>query len=219
MAGGLRDVFLLKDFTLLSGFLAIWITVTLGNLILHKYNLSALSQPVAHSQYLWSFLGMAAVGWGSILLGGCPLRQLILAGEGNGDSAVTVLGMLVGAAVSHNFSLQPGLRGRGRHLRHRRHRHQRQSRCAPLLRHPAGGGPDPPAGKGGEGMIDTRGYSCPTPVILVQKAVKSGAPAELEVLADAMVAVENITRYARSQGYTTTVTPDGEDYRLTLKKG
>ena len=105
MAGGLRDVFLLKDFTLLSGFLAIWITVTLGNLILHKYNLSALSQPVAHSQYLWSFLGMAAVGWGSILLGGCPLRQLILAGEGNGDSAVTVLGMLVGAAVSHNFSL------------------------------------------------------------------------------------------------------------------
>ena len=105
MAGGLRDVFLLKDFTLLSGFLAIWITVTIGNLILHKYDLSALSQPVAHSQYLWSFLGMAAVGWGSILLGGCPLRQLILAGEGNGDSAVTVLGMLVGAAVSHNFSL------------------------------------------------------------------------------------------------------------------
>ena len=68
-------------------------------------------------------------------------------------------------------------------------------------------------------MIDTRGYSCPTPVILVQKAVKNGAPAEIEVLADAMVAVENITRYARSQGYTTTVTPDGEDYRLTLKKG
>lgn len=53
----------------------------------------------------------------------------------------------------------------------------------------------------------------------MQKAVKNGAPAELEVLADAMVAVENITRYARSQGYRATVTPDGEDYRLTLKKG
>ena len=48
---------------------------------------------------------MALAGWGSILLGGCPLRQLILAGEGNGDSAVTVLGMIVGAAVSHNFGL------------------------------------------------------------------------------------------------------------------
>ena len=48
---------------------------------------------------------MAAAGWGSILLGGCPLRQLILAGEGNGDSAVTVLGMMVGAALAHNFGM------------------------------------------------------------------------------------------------------------------
>lgn len=105
MAGGLRDVILLKDFTLLSGFLAIWITCTVGNLILGNYNLSAVSQPIAHSQYLWSFLGMALAGWGSVLLGGCPLRQLILAGEGNGDSAVTVLGMITGAAIAHNFGL------------------------------------------------------------------------------------------------------------------
>lgn len=105
MAGGLRDAFLLRDFRLLSGFLAIWVAVTVGNLILGNYNLSALSQPVAHTQYLWSFLGMALAGWGSILLGGCPLRQLILAGEGNGDSAVTVLGMVVGAATAHNFGL------------------------------------------------------------------------------------------------------------------
>ena len=105
MVGGLRDVFLLKDYTLLTGFLAIWVTVTIGNLILGNYNLSAVSQPVAHSQYLWSFLGMALAGWGFILLGGCPLRQLILAGEGSGDSAVTVLGMIIGAAVAHNFGL------------------------------------------------------------------------------------------------------------------
>ena len=105
MAGGLRDAFLIRDFTLLAGFLAIWATVTVGNLILGNYNLSMLSQPVAHSQHLWSFLGMALAGWGSILLGGCPLRQLILAGEGNGDAAVTVLGMIVGAAAAHNFGL------------------------------------------------------------------------------------------------------------------
>ncbi len=105
MAGGLRDAFLLRDFTLLSGFLAIWTTVTVGNLLLGSYDLSAASQPIAHSQYLWSFLGMALAGWGSILLGGCPLRQLILAGEGNGDAGVTVLGMVVGAAVAHNFGL------------------------------------------------------------------------------------------------------------------
>ena len=53
----------------------------------------------------FNLLGMVLVGWGSVLLGGCPLRQLILAGEGNGDSAVTVFGMIVGAAFAHNFKL------------------------------------------------------------------------------------------------------------------
>ena len=48
---------------------------------------------------------MVLVGWGSVLLGGCPLRQLVLAGEGNGDSTVTVFGMVVGAALAHNFGL------------------------------------------------------------------------------------------------------------------
>ena len=72
MAGGMRDAVMLRDFRLLSGFLAIWVTVTIGNLIQGSYDLSALSQPVAHSQHLWSALGMALVGWGSILLGGCP---------------------------------------------------------------------------------------------------------------------------------------------------
>ena len=76
-----------------------------GNLVTNKFNLGFTGQPVAHSDHLWSFLGMALVGWGSVLLGGCPLRQLILAGSGNGDSAVTVLGMIVGAAFSHNFGL------------------------------------------------------------------------------------------------------------------
>ena len=63
------------------------------------------AQPVAHTDGLWNFLGMVSVGFGSVLLGGCPLRQLILAGEGNSDSAITVLGMFVGAAFAHNFGL------------------------------------------------------------------------------------------------------------------
>ena len=41
----------------------------------------------------------------SVILGGCPLRQLILAGEGSTDNAVSVLGLLVGATISHNSSL------------------------------------------------------------------------------------------------------------------
>lgn len=34
MAGGIRDAVMLRDFKLLSGFLAIWGTVTIGNLVL-----------------------------------------------------------------------------------------------------------------------------------------------------------------------------------------
>lgn len=105
MAGGIRDTVMFKDFNLLSGFLAIFVTVLVGNLILKQFNPTAAVQPVAHHDYVWSFMGMVLVGWASTLLGGCPLRQLILAGEGSGDSAITVFGMLTGAAIVHNFGL------------------------------------------------------------------------------------------------------------------
>lgn len=105
MVGGIRDVMLFRDGTLLYGFVAIFVTVLVGNLILGSFHPGFASQPVAHSSQLWNLLGMVIVGWGSVLLGGCPLRQLILAGEGNGDCAVTVFGMVFGAALAHNFSL------------------------------------------------------------------------------------------------------------------
>ena len=105
MAGGIRDSIMFKDFKLLYGFVAVFVIALIGNLITGSFKLGFSGQPVAHSDHVWSFLGMALVGWGSVLLGGCPLRQLILAGSGNGDSAITVLGMIVGAAFSHNFGL------------------------------------------------------------------------------------------------------------------
>ena len=105
MVGGLRDAFMLKDFHLLYGFVAIFVVTLVGNLAMGKFHLGFALQPVAHSAHLWNLLGMVLVGWGSVLLGGCPLRQLILAAQGNGDSAVTVFGMLVGAALAHNFGL------------------------------------------------------------------------------------------------------------------
>lgn len=105
MAGGLRDAFMFRDFKLLYGFAAIFLVALIGNLITNSFKFGFEGQPVAHSDHVWSFLGMAVVGWGSVLLGGCPMRQLILAGSGNGDAAVTVFGMIVGAAISHNFGL------------------------------------------------------------------------------------------------------------------
>ena len=111
MAGGLRDAMMFRDFHLLSGFVGIFIAVLVGNLIVGGmglpggFNPGFAGQAVAHTDGLWNLLGMALVGLASVLLGGCPLRQLILAGSGNSDSAVAVLGMVAGAAFCHNFSL------------------------------------------------------------------------------------------------------------------
>ena len=60
---------------------------------------------MAHAQHIWNILGMYAVGFAAVLAGGCPLRQLVLAGQGSSDSAVTFLGLFVGAAFCHNFGL------------------------------------------------------------------------------------------------------------------
>ncbi len=106
-----RDAMLFKDFSMLWGFLAVIVTSIVGNLILGKFHLSFADQPIAHTDGLWNFLGMALVGWGSVLLGGCPLRQVILAGEGNSDAGITVTGFLVGAAICHNFGLASSAKG------------------------------------------------------------------------------------------------------------
>ena len=118
MAGGIRDIFLIKDFTLITGFAAIFIAVLIGNLINGSFHLGFSGHPVSHPMHIWNFLGMFTVGLGSVMLGGCPLRQLILAGEGSTDSAVAVLGMIAGSAFAHNFSLAssantgPGINGK-----------------------------------------------------------------------------------------------------------
>ncbi len=111
MVGGMRDQIMFKQNYLLLGFVAIIVVTAIGNVALSNFKLGFEAQPVAHTDGLWNFLGMALVGWGSVLLGGCPLRQLILSGEGNSDSAVTVFGMIVGGALAHNFALASSAKG------------------------------------------------------------------------------------------------------------
>ncbi len=106
--GGFRDLIMLKDPHLFWGGLAIFVAALIFNLAAGTFKLSFVGQPIAHSQWLWNFLPMVGVGLGSALLGGCPMRQLVLTGTGNVDSGITVLGLLVGAAFSHNFGLASG---------------------------------------------------------------------------------------------------------------
>ena len=101
--GGIRDSVLFKNFSMLSAMIAFIIVMFVGNLIFGNFNLGFLGQPTAHTDGLWNFLGSMLVGLCSVLLSGCPFRQLVLAGGGNSDSAITVMGMTSGAAIAHNF--------------------------------------------------------------------------------------------------------------------
>ena len=113
MAGGIRDSIMFNQWNLTLGLVAVIVTVLVGNLILGKFKPGFADQAVAHTDGLMNFLGMGIVGWGSVLLGGCPLRQLILTGEGNSDSAITVTGFVFGAAIAHNFGTASSGAGAG----------------------------------------------------------------------------------------------------------
>lgn len=103
-AGSIRDIVLLKDFRLISVIGGLFVVMLVYNLITNNFAFVAFG-PVAHAQTLWNILSMYAVGFAAVLLGGCPLRQLVLAGTGSSDSVITVLGMFVGAGLAHNFKL------------------------------------------------------------------------------------------------------------------
>lgn len=103
--GSIRDVILMRDTHLLSGIVALTVVAFVVNLVLGQFKLGVELQPVSHSNHLWNFLGMVLSGLAYALAGGCPGRQIFLSGEGDGDAAVFVLGMIVGAGFAHNFAL------------------------------------------------------------------------------------------------------------------
>ena len=66
-------------------------------------------------------------------------------------------------------------------------------------------------------MVDARGLSCPTPVLMTQKAMKSKED-YYEVLVDAAAPLENVTRFAKSQGYNVEVEDRGGEYLLKISR-
>lgn len=103
--GALRDLVMLRDSHLASGVAAFVAAAFVTSLAMGLFKPGFEGQPVAHTSQIWNFLGMVLSGLAFTLAGGCPGRQLIMSGEVDGDAAVFVLGMLVGAAVAHNFNL------------------------------------------------------------------------------------------------------------------
>lgn len=68
--------------------------------------------------------------------------------------------------------------------------------------------------------VDARGLSCPQPVIMTMAKIKELGTGEFTVLVDTDTSKENVSRAASSKGWDVKdVQPDGDGYRITLKKG
>jgi YedE family putative selenium metabolism protein len=106
ITGAIRDLFLLgRRAQLVWGLLAFIVTATLTHLIAGSFHAGYFGQPGAHLDALWSFLGMLLVGWLSVLIGGCPFRQMIKAGEGDTDAGMVVIGMLAGGGLVQSWGI------------------------------------------------------------------------------------------------------------------
>lgn len=89
----------------LWGLLVFLAAALLANLLSGRFHPGLYGQPGAHLEHLWSFLGMGLVGWISVLIGGCPFRQLIKAGEGDADAGLVVIGMFIGGALAQSWGI------------------------------------------------------------------------------------------------------------------
>jgi hypothetical protein len=103
--GAWRDIFLVRDTHLMTALVSAFIGALVLNLFLGQFNIGFVDQPHAHTNHLLNFLGTALVGLAAALLGGCPLRQLILSGEGDTDAGATLLGLFAGGAIARNFNI------------------------------------------------------------------------------------------------------------------
>jgi tRNA 2-thiouridine synthesizing protein A len=67
--------------------------------------------------------------------------------------------------------------------------------------------------------IDTRGLSCPQPVVLVKKAIDKLGKGEFEVWVDTVTSKENVSRLARKAGFQISVEEKEGEFLLKLSRG
>ena len=113
--GALRDVILFNQWYLALGFIAMFAAALVMNLSFGSFHWGFENQPVAQPNNLWNFMGMVTAGLAFALAGGCPGRQLFMAGEGDNDAAVFAVGLIVGTAMAHNFGMASSTAGIGPH--------------------------------------------------------------------------------------------------------
>lgn len=115
--GGFRDFFMFRHTRLLYGYIALIIGAFIGYLafwlvtptafenffwLLHKGFMPVPGAPASltvTAYIVLAIIGGIAVGLIGVLLGGCPLRQVVMTSEGNTKSLIFVIGMCIGAVV------------------------------------------------------------------------------------------------------------------------
>ena len=136
--GGWRDLIMVKDTYLFLGLIGLFVGTLVANYCLGFFGDGGVATSTGTISYHWGFTkqpialpgvdgvgnirwtdflmdagGMALVGLAAVLAGGCPLRQLVMSGEGDGDAGVTVVGMIVGGAVAMSFGFASNGTGPG----------------------------------------------------------------------------------------------------------
>ena len=64
--------------------------------------------------------------------------------------------------------------------------------------------------------VDVRGFSCPVPVVRTKKAFDESPEETVVVLVESAVSEENVSRIARSRGYSVRMEEIAGEYRITL---
>jgi len=65
-------------------------------------------------------------------------------------------------------------------------------------------------------VLDACGYSCPEPLLMLQKALKTDL--ELTLLVDSKNARKDCEEYAKRQGFTVNVVTENEVFKLVIVK-
>ncbi len=111
VSGSLRNFFLTRSVRQLGGVGLLFIAALGVNIAGDLFHPGLYDQPGSHLDWGWAAAGMFLVGLGAVLIGGCPFRQLVLAGEGDADAGAAVLGMLVAGGLVQSWGLRSTIAG------------------------------------------------------------------------------------------------------------
>lgn len=101
--GGTMDLLIIRNFNQVQGTIVLLILLFVANLVIGQFKPG--QHPLAHNLYLWNFFAMWAVGLGSLMIGGCPFRQTVMAAQGSFDAFVAIVGMFIGIGIGHYFKI------------------------------------------------------------------------------------------------------------------